>query len=267
LITIRIRQRSPHSPTPMLSCTKLSVGAEAPVDDGAAPLAGVGNHADSRGVRVVMNRTTVTSILMVLLMTGACTSPEKTRERIPATHQSAPAASTFTGTQDVLVSRRSTRGPETCHPENVGRLVVAFLAAVNGGDVEQAVKFFTDDLGWYSVTEGNPNRGGRHFVAYNTTKLRSYLVNRVDQGERMYLVSMDVAYERPGNLAHVAYGIQRTADDLIDYAPEMAGKGAIDCDGGRITVWSMAQRKRAVPGKLCPGKPDPPEIALVCTRK
>lgn len=210
---------------------------------------------------------TLRSVLfLVLLTTWGCAPAETTPDGTAATALPSPSASTFTGTQEVVVSRTSTDGPEACHPENVGQLVVDFLAAVNAGEVGQAVKFFTDDLGWYSMTEAHPRFGRRHFVAYKTAKLRNYLHQRVDQGERMYLVSMDVAYE-PGNVANVAYGMQRTAADLNDYGPEMVGKGAIDCDEGRISIWSMAHRKTAVTGTLCPGKPDPPEIALVCARK
>lgn len=207
-------------------------------------------------------------VVVVLVTSGACVSAETTPDRIPKSALLTPSASTFTGTQDVLVSRPSTRGPERCHPEDVGRLVVAFLAAVNRGDAEQAVKFFTDDLGWYSVTEGNPSKGGRHFVAYAPAKLRTYFKDRVQNHERMYLLEIDVEYDRSDpHVGNVAYGLIRSADDLEQYAEKgAAGKGAIDCRTGRISVWSMAHRKRPVPGGLCPGQPDPPHIAIACAR-
>ncbi len=83
----------------------------------------------------------------------------------------------------------------------------------------------------------------------------------------MNLITIDVDYERPGNLGYVAYSIHRTADDLEGYSPKLGGKGAIDCASGRIAVWSLAQGRKPVIGNLCPGETDIPTIALACARK
>jgi hypothetical protein len=169
--------------------------------------------------------------------------------------------------QQIRVSRDTSRGPRACQPEHVGRLVADFFAAVNRGEADRVTEFFTPGLGWYSVTEGNPNNGGRHFVAYKPSRLQKYFGDRVSRNERMYLVEIDVAYERAGNLGHVAYNLLRSADDLTEYAAEAGGKGAIDCEGGRIVVWSMGQGPKPQPaGTLCPGQPDPPHIAIACAR-
>ncbi|HEX2049182.1 MAG TPA: hypothetical protein VHJ34_00955 [Actinomycetota bacterium] len=129
------------------------------------------------------------------------------------------------------------------------------------------MKYVSPERGWYSVTEQNSRDGGRHFVARNADELREYFHERVRQEERIYLVEIDVEYERARNVAHVAYGFHRTALDLGDYAPESVGKGAIDCDSGLISVWSMAQGDEPVPlGGLCPGEPDLPSVVLACAR-
>jgi hypothetical protein len=172
-----------------------------------------------------------------------------------------------TSRPQVKVTRNTAEGPERCSPSQVGRTVTNLFAALNRGDVDVALDAFTDKLGWYSVTEGNPDKRGRHFVAYEPGKLRSYFKDRIGHNERMYLVEIDVGYERPGNLGHVAYDILRSADDLKGYASNAHGKGAIDCDTGRIAVWSMAHGKKATPGSLCPGEPDPPGVAIVCARR
>ncbi|MQB01234.1 MAG: hypothetical protein GEU78_13235 [Actinobacteria bacterium] len=128
--------------------------------------------------------------------------------------------------------------------------------------------FFTENFEWYSATEGNPRNGGRHFVAYHRAKLQAYFLERISHDERMYLLEIDVGYERARNLGHVAYNLLRTADDLTEYAAEAGGKGAIDCDSGRIEVWSMAQGPKPQPvGDLCPEEPVPPDIAIACARK
>lgn len=123
------------------------------------------------------------------------------------------------------------------------------------------------EQGWYSVTEDNPGDGGRHFVTGDSDELREYFDRRIAQNERIYLLEIDVAYERARDVAHVAYNLLRTADDLTGYAEEAGGKGAIDCDSGRIKVWSMAQSPRpGFVGDLCPGNPRPPTTALACAR-
>jgi hypothetical protein len=213
-------------------------------------------------------RTVVVAAAVVL---AACTSDEPISSPSvagqPRSAQTSTPTESGSVTQEVRVSRDTRRGPEACHPENVGSLVVDFFGAVNRGEAHRVTDFFTRELGWYSVTEGNPRNGGRHFVAYKPSRLQTYFVGRVSHDERMYLIEIDVAYERAGDLAHVAYGLLRSADDLTKYAAEAAGKGAIDCESGRITVWSMAQGPESQPiGGLCPGKPDPPHTAIACAR-
>lgn len=202
--------------------------------------------------------------LATAVVFGACTSAPQSVTGPLAGRDPSPEARL---TQQVRVTRDATAGPLHCRPEQVGRLVVDFFAAVNRGHLADIMRAFTKKNGWYSVTEGNPRNGRRHFVAYRPAKLRSYFKARIRQHERMHLVEIDVGYERPGNLGHVAYSLIRSADDLDGYAEEAAGKGAIDCASGRIAVWSMGQIKKPIPGNLCPGTPDPPAVAIACARR
>lgn len=207
--------------------------------------------------------------LVAVVLLGSCNpSGPQAADRAADREQPSPSLDGRPGSQKPRVTRDLARGPEACHPGNVGRHVTKFLDAVNRGRTERVTDFFTRNLGWYSVTEGNPRNGGRHFVAYEPSKLEAYFEQRASLNERMYLLEIDVAYERPGNLGHVAYSLLRTADDLGQYAAEAGGKGAIDCTSGRIAVWSVAQsRKRVQGGGLCPGRPDPPDVAIACARK
>ena len=66
----------------------------------------------------------------------------------------------------------------------------------------------------------------------------------------------------------MAYDLLRSADDLTQYADQAVGKGAIDCETGRIAIWSVAQSpKPRLVGGLCPGESDPPKVAIVCARR
>ena len=202
-----------------------------------------------------------------LLITAACSSVPETEANEPAPDPSNPTMR-LSESQDIRVTRDADRGPQACRPQQVGETVIAFFNAVNRSEVEEALKYLAPELGWYSVTEGNPRDGGRHFVAYDANKLRNYMQRRVRVDERMHLLEIDVDYERARDIGHVAYNLLRTAKDLTDYAPEVGGKGAIDCASGRIAVWSMAQGpKRLLVGGLCPGQADPPALAVACARK
>ncbi|CAN5700886.1 hypothetical protein BH24ACT26_BH24ACT26_04890 [soil metagenome] len=170
--------------------------------------------------------------------------------------------------QKVRVTRDRQRGPATCSPQEVGELVVDFFAAINEGAVE-ASSFFAPDMEWYSVSEWSRKKGKRHFVSYGyqPQELESYFERRALQHEQLHLLEIDVAYDQGRSLGHVAYVVERTADDLPSSDPIVIGKGAIDCHTGTFAVWSMShdtrfQRARAI----CPGQAKPPRIAIACAR-
>ena len=219
-----------------------------------------------RGTTTTVDSRILAGAAATLFIVGACTSGAVTADDRPAPEASDTTEASTTK-QQIRVTRDTDRGPEVCSPQRVGETIVNLFDAINQGDADKAMTYVAPQRGWYSVTEGNPRDGGRHFVARKADKLRDYFHKRVRQEERIYLVAIDVDYERGSNIAHVAYGFHRTALDLADYAPEGVGKGAIDRDSGGISVWSMAHRDEAVPlGGLCPGESDPPRIALACAR-
>lgn len=200
-----------------------------------------------------------------LLVLGGCTSGANTVHSRPAPETS--DTITDTATQQIRVTRDTDRGPESCHPRQVGETVIKHFDAINEGDTDRAMNYVAPQYGWYSVTEGNPRDGGRHFVARDSDTLREYFNRRIAMNERIYLLEIDVAYERARDVAHVAYNLLRTADDLTKYAAQAGGKGAIDCDSGGIAVWSMGQGpKPQLVGDLCPGNARPPRTALACRR-
>ncbi len=116
--------------------------------------------------------------------------------------------------------------------------------------------------------------GKRHFVShgYDPQKLGAYFERRAEHRERLQLLEIDVAHDpERSDIAHIAYSLERTADDLgkaFEAQPIAQGKGAIDCPTGTIAVWSMGHDTR-LRGEfsLCSGEPDPPRIALACVRR
>ena len=202
-----------------------------------------------------------------LLVLAACTSGAGTVDSRPDSEVS-DTTETGTATQQIRVTRDTDHGPEACHPQQVGETVIKHFEAINEGDTDTAMNYVAPERGWYSVTEGNPRNGGRHFVARNPKKLGEYFDERVQQHEQIYLVEIDVDYERARNVGHVAYNLLRTADDLTDYAEQAGGKGAIDCDSGLIAVWSMGQGPEPISvGELCPQEAAPPQFAIACARE
>ena len=202
-------------------------------------------------------------LLAAVVAAASCSAAPEER----ATTASAPTESPV-GVQEVRVTRDTARGPAACHPREVGELVVGFFAAVNHERTHGVADFFTRGLGWYSVTEWSPRTGKRHFVAYEPSKLERYFERRARRHERLHLLEIEVAYERAGNLGHVAYVVARAADDLTGFG-DAVGKGAIDCATGRIAVWSMGHDKRFAEesSRICPGDPDRYRTAIACARK
>ena len=183
----------------------------------------------------------------------------------PAPAQRPASDSSPTPTQRVEVGGGAGEAPEACSPQRVGDLVVGFFDAVNREDAGATAGFFTDDFEWYSITEGNPRNGGRNFVGRDHEDLERYFAERAQHDERMHLLEINVGYDSGRDLGHVAYSLRRTADD-ISRGPDAHGKGAIDCGTGLIHVWSMSQTKGPMGVReTCPGKPDPPRVALACT--
>ena len=104
---------------------------------------------------------------------------------------------------------------------------------------------FSSSFQWYSVTEGNPRAGGRHFVAYDLDKLSRYFDERAAQNESMKLLELSVKYERARGIGHIQYVIERHADDTSAFGTVAHGKGAISCDEGKIELMSVGMNRVA----------------------
>ena len=158
--------------------------------------------------------------------------------------------------------------PDGCQPDDAGRLVIGFFEALDVGNIATQVDEFiapVSSFGWFSV-QGigerlNDDAGDRE-------SLGGYLQRRADVGEKLRLVAMDTEYERARNITHIAYNIEREAPDKQHGAQVVVGKGAIDCESGKIMVWSMGTSDGA-PQALCRSTPTTaePTLPVVCVRE
>lgn len=144
--------------------------------------------------------------------------------------------------------------PSGCKRREVEDLIAGFFRAVNHGETERISDFFSiaagpegmSPRGWYSLTEGDPKAGGRHFAAYTDRDLRTYFERRSRQHERLRLLTVNISAPTWYGGVDITYVVSRLADDL-ERSPEGSerqarGKGAINCERGRIFVWSMAHQ-------------------------
>ena len=174
--------------------------------------------------------------------------------------------------QRIAVTGDSDSAPRICEPEAVGELMVSFLHDVNRG--EDPTQWFASGFEWYSMTEGNPRGDGRHFVTYQREELEEYFRRRAAHSESMKLLGMTVQYDEGRNISHLTYWIERTADDTTDFGNIATGKGAVDCEEGKILLLSMGMAKDITQGRR-PGETlvmpcaesgqNVTDVALVCS--
>ena len=120
-------------------------------------------------------------------------------------------------------------GGPNCSPDAVRMIVDSFVTAYNGGETGLTDRFFAgpDRFEWYSENHYRNNDEARDRGTLDTNLTRRHV-----EGHRLELTHFAFgAYrdvDRTGHFTFVA------ADAATDF-----GKGAIDCDTGRIMVWSF----------------------------
>lgn len=161
-----------------------------------------------------------------------------------------------------------TVGATNCDSDAVEQRIRQFIDAFNRGDQTALARFFGPDFQWYSVTEGDPTVGGRHFLAYNPQGglvvsgpppgervtvghqeiLLPYFAARHAHGERLQIRHLAIDVRSDRHPADFTYELTREADDLPPGlgGPEriVKGKGAIRCPDGTSVVWSMGMAQQ-----------------------
>jgi hypothetical protein len=143
---------------------------------------------------------------------------------------------------EVIVTRDNGDLPPDCGPRAVAAILLRFVDSWNYGDQAELAQLIAARSGirgegfqWYSVTEGDPRNGGRYFVTYRPEGVLEYAAERHVHGERLRIMAVDV-----GGGGNLGFSLARQADDPEPGLETFAqGKGVVDCDTGRIRVWSM----------------------------
>src|SRR5918999_969389 len=173
--------------------------------------------------------------------------------------------------KDVMssIERRRTSGLA-----GTGALRGLYRGRVESGGSSGRVRLPGRVRGWRARIWRGPEagRGGRHFGTSSREGLLGYFARRHRHGERLRLEEVDVGYDRGRGLGHIAYRIDRRADDLrrLDITGTTAhGKGAVDCKTGEIVVWSMgmAPGRGHPPFKICPPPRKPSRAIVACARR
>ena len=152
----------------------------------------------------------------------------------------------------VRVLRDNPDAPAACRVEQAARHVTGFLDAFNLADRRQLRRALAPatEFMWYSMTESGRD-GRRHIAARTSGEALRYFAERHRERERMHLIEFDVDYDRARNLGQFSLVVARRASDLrrLGIGSRIAsGKGAINCESGRIVVWSMAMGPRSATG-------------------
>ena len=128
-------------------------------------------------------------------------------------------------------------GGSSCGDRETRDLLNQFLAAFNSGDVGQLDSLVsTRAFVWWSTDAPGPrlDPGAR-----DRTTLIDYFATRHRHRDRLDLKAFRYNGQS-GNFGNFEFSLVRTADDL--YEPTAyGGKGAVDCSGVGLSVWSMAR--------------------------
>jgi hypothetical protein len=137
---------------------------------------------------------------------------------------------------NVIVTRDDGGMPADCDLQKVALYVGNFLEALNSGTGESIAASLSPQFQWFSMTE-ETREPRRHMAAFSVADLLAYATARQAQHEHLRLLAFDAG----PNWAGVGFGffLVRTADDLNVSGQVVNGKGQLDCNDGRISVWSM----------------------------
>ena len=111
-------------------------------------------------------------------------------------------------------------------------IVDSFVTAYNGGETGLTDRFFAgpDRFEWYSENHYRNNDESR-----DRGTLDTYLGRRHAEGHRLELTYFVFgAYRDIDRTGHFVFVAADLATQHFDF-----GKGAVDCDTGRIMVWSF----------------------------
>lgn len=225
-------------------------------------------------VRVLLAPLCLTAGVLLGVL-AACSPGSNGLTRTDGAPQSSEPAEIKSPQGRILITGGGQKFPSSCRPESVAQLLAGFFEDFNDGNATRLGSYFSPapNFKWYSVSEGDPAKSGKHYVTYKPEDLPAYFNQRHETNEHLQLNEVAIRYDPAGNLGHISYVLSREADDLErpqnGRARVTEGKGAINCADGRIVLWSMAtgpvgssQGSR----RVCPQPPssEEPYAAIAC---
>lgn len=162
--------------------------------------------------------------------------------------------------------------PAGCDPREAAGIVTGFVAAFNRGDQGALARFFSSEaagegaapklgqFGWHGVT-GRPEGSDPGFVAFSREALLPLLAARHARHERLRLLQLEVAGSWHGGVDMV-FDVERRADDVPTHVA--GGKGALDCEGRTVMVWSLGDREVLTDFVSPPPTPTCPAVRPKC---
>lgn len=132
----------------------------------------------------------------------------------------------------------------SCDQLAASQRIADLFEDVSEGRLSGIEQHFADDdmFQWYSVTEGNPRKGGRHRAIYSVNDLEDYFRGRYRHQEQLALLKLRTYQDSAGSLIHFSMLLKRSADDLAPTGVTTnvaTGKGAIECPSTRIVAMSI----------------------------
>jgi hypothetical protein len=141
--------------------------------------------------------------------------------------------------------------------------VDAFVEALNAGDLDALDSAFATGprWRWYSVAD----LAGQRLQAASKDRgtLRAYFAERIARHETLRL--LEFRRHADGNFTYL---LRRSADDLVGgRADERQGKGWLDCESGKIGVWSLGGAPPPATFATCPRSAQPLPSDLTPARR
>ena len=160
-------------------------------------------------------------------------------------------------------------GAGPCAPRAVARVVLGFTRALSEAGSDALSARWSGGFRWFSLTPRGPTGGlSRHFVAYSRGAALEWVRERGGVALRLHELVVGPRRHQPG--ADIAYhGEWLGTGGAGRERRSLTGKGFVECESGRVPVWSAAV---GAPGErrasgLCPPPREPARGALVVCRR
>jgi hypothetical protein len=133
--------------------------------------------------------------------------------------------------------------PQACTAAGTTALVKGFFAALSQGRVEDLARFFAPPMRFQWYANGVEPGVRLDESARDRSTLLGYLQQRQAMREHMVVEAVDFnGYRDADRTAHFGMLLRRAADDIPGGPQLLLGKGAVDCDTGRLMVISIGAR-------------------------